>query len=143
MAAPPPPSPDMFNTVDDPTVRKIAGVPEPAQAPPAPEPADAALLEALKRKEVSGESPDMFPAAGASQAGHRPGAPPRVDPGRAGEAGLYGGAARQFVPADQYEPIRVMGESRSFIVVIPDNRPTLAVPLAGPGAYEITITRKQ
>lgn len=36
-----------------------------------------------------------------------------------------------------------MGESRTFVVVIPDNRPALAVPLSGPGAYEITIERKQ
>lgn len=66
-----------------------------------------------------------------------PSAVPPAGPGapRPGASALTG---------DPFQPIHEMGvtEERTIVFVVPDNRPHVVVPLAGPGVYTLTIRKE-
>jgi len=80
-----------------------------------------ALAQELIRKEPGGEEAQPF----------------RPDPNR-----LV--AAREVeATAPQFAPIKQIGQEVTFTLVVPDNRPSLLIPLQGPGAYKISIERRE
>lgn len=73
-----------------------------------------------------------------------PAAPePLPFPARPG--GAPEGAPRaSALTGDPFQPIREVGvtEERTIVFVVPDNRPHVVVPLAGPGVYTLTIRKE-
>ena len=98
--------------------------------PPSPDP-DPELLKQLTRAE-----PDGAPAAPFD------GGPIEERP-RGGAIGDPNRELAQRMAPQEFAPIKQLGQELTFTIVVPDHRPSLNIPLQGPGAYKITIERRE
>ena len=89
------------------------------------------LLKQLTRAE-----PDGAPAAPFD------GGPIEERP-RGGAIGDPNRELAQRMAPQEFAPIKQLGQELTFTIVVPDHRPSLNIPLQGPGAYKITIERRE
>lgn len=143
------PNPGDFNAPgdqNDPEAIKAASEGPSEELPPAKRPLTPEELgEALRRHEADGAAgADPFKGGPIPERPRPPQAPQEVpqDPRQASPEAI---AQMRREVADPFQPIKELGREHSatFHIVVPDARPHVTVPLTGPGAYEITVKRRQ